>query len=613
MKTNKIFLIIWSLTVVFLVSCAQHAVESPATKDKLASTPKEIQKKQNTSGFQPINRITAKGINGPNTNPNFKPQITWKPTYSLSEIKLSEKEENRPEMIVGAKISTKNGKVPLHSVIKTLADLKGMNVSWSSDVDQEALVNVSIKPESNFWDALNEVLRQVDYFYEFKNNTIIVKYKDTQRFYIPSPFLKGSYRTSVGGDFLGTANELNTGLQGELAVEHNDDNIDLWETIEQNISKILHLAAINVPETNDIEQQRRRILAQCRMLYPSDTDRDARDRCIQQRMNELLGSPSQTNPSSQNQTSGQIETQTAQGQNEAFGNREGFYYTIDKPLGIITVTAPRSILVKVKDYIDNLKKVLSRQVVIEAKILEVQLDDTDSKGIDWSNLLKDSHFNFHMTFGENGQIYPTDGIKFLESVTMTRDNFDLVVSFLNEFGKVNLLSNPKLSLLNGQPAMITGGRTTRYVDKVTTVVNNSNGAATTSYTIETRDILSGIGLGVIANISADDEIILQLTPVNSRLLDPENMKRAEFGSFLTGYARVDLPEVNLREMTTMARVKSGQLLVIGGIIDEERGTTGNKVPILGDIPVIGYAFKSEKKYVHKRELVILLRPQIVEL
>ena len=115
---------------------------------------------------------------------------------------------------------------------------------------------------------------------------------------------------------------------------------------------------------------------------------------------------------------------------------------------------------------------------------------------------------------------------------------------------------------------------------------------------------------MIANIESDDEIVLQLTPVNSRL---SAMNSAEFGSFLTGYAKVDLPEVNLREMTTMAKVKNGQLLVIGGIIDEQTGVTGNKIPFLGDIPIIGHAFKNETKFTTKRELVILLRPQIVEL
>ncbi len=584
-----------AISMLSIQGCAQHSMETNKTVEpvKAKQNPIQAQLKKN--------RMIA-----PSTGlPTGKPAIRWKPSYNLSEVHIESKDAKLPEMEVGADINSKNGKIPLHTVIKSLADLKGMNVSWTSDVNQEALVSVNIRADSSFWDSLNDVLRQVDYFYEFENDTIIIKYKDTQRFHITSPFLTGSYRTAVGGDFLGTAGEVETGLQGALSVEHNDDNIDLWATIEENIGKILNLATLNVPETSsDDQQDTERITRLCRQRYPSNPARQAL--CIQQQQAERnLQNTNTANRQASRQTQ---EDRLMQGTGR--GSREGFYFTIDKPLGIITVTAPRSILDKVQTYVDNLHEALCRQVIIEAKIIEVQLDDSSSKGVDWSQLLKDSPFTFEMTFGKNGQIYPTDGIKFLESVTMTRAPFDLVLNFLDEFGNVKVLSNPKLSLLNGQPAMITGGKTTRYIDKVTTVVDNSSGGSTTSYTIETKDILSGIGLGVIANIESDDEIVLQLTPVNSRLA---NITTREFGSIMTGYAEVDLPEVNLREMTTMAKVKSGQLLIIGGIIDEATGTEGNKVPFLGDIPLIGYAFKSETKFTKKRELVILLRPQIVEI
>ena len=599
-KTSWLFSMSLLFTL-FLTGCAQHSMENAESVQKSQETPAS-ENSDTASSLK--SQLNANRMIAPSTGQRTtKPAIKWKPSFSLTQTTISSGDSGLPEMTVGANINTKNGKVALHKVIRSLADLKGMNVSWSSDVNQAALVSVNIKADTSFWDALNSVLRQVDYFYEYENDTIVVKYKDTQRFHVTSPFLTGSYRTSVGGDFLGNAGDLETGLQGELSVEHNDDNIDLWATIEENIGRILDLATLNVPETaSDDEQELERFRQLCRQRYPNNPAQQAL--CVQQQQAQRqLDNSSGSNNQDRSQGNEVV-------QGTGRGSREGFYFTIDKPLGIITVTAPRSILDKVRTYVDTLREELCKQVIIEAKIIEVQLDDSSSKGVDWSQLLKDSPFTFHMTFGKNGQIYPTDGVKFLESVTMTRAPFDLVLNFLDEFGNVRVLSNPKLSLLNGQPAMITGGKTTRYIDSVTTVVNDSNGGATTSYTIETRDILSGIGLGVIANIESDDEIVLQLTPVNSRLA---NITSRQFGSFMTGYAEVDLPEVNLREMTTMAKVKSGQLLIIGGIIDEATGTSGNKVPFLGDLPLIGYAFKSETKTVQKRELVILLRPQIVEI
>ncbi len=592
---KKVVLPVAFLFIFLVTGCAQHTMESgvnaPVLKEAKTEKKPEPAPQLKHEQLAPVPLKPTK----------FKPAVQWKPSYSLTEVKIDERTSTLPDMIVGANINSKNGKVPLHQVIKSLADLKGMNVAWSSDVDQDAMVTVNIKSDANFWEALDDVLRQVDYFYEFKNRTIVVKYKDTKRFHVTCPFLTGSYRTSVGGDFLGTSGEIQTGLQGELAVEHSDEEIDIWKTIEENLGRILDLATLNVPERSGDTEDQARVQALCRTRYPNNPAQQAL--CVQQ---EQAKQQLASNDRNSSQPDG--NNRLVQGTGE--GTRRGFYFTIDKPLGIVTVTAPRSILEKVEDYLNHLHEMLSKQVVIEAKIIEVDLDDSNSQGVDWTDLLKESPFNFHMTFGKNGQIYPTDGIKLLESVTMTREPFNLVLNFLDEYGNVKVLSNPKLSLLNGQPAMITGGKTTRYIDRVTTVVNDTGNGATTSYTIETRDILSGIGLGVIANIESDDEIVLQLTPVNSRLA---KITPRQFGSFLTGYAEVDLPEVNLREMTTMARVKSGHLLIIGGIIDDMEGVEGTKVPFLGDLPLVGWAFKNERKFKQKRELVILLRPQIVDL
>lgn len=512
----------------------------------------------------------------------FKPSVKWRPSYKMSPVSVSITDGKSSVMRVGANIKTKNGRVPLNTVINGMAKLKGMNVSWSSDVDQDVMVNVNIQAKDEFWNALKNTLRQADYFYEFKENTIIVRYKDTKRFYISNPFLVGSYQTSVGGDFLG-ANEVSSSLHGNLQVDHNAGEFDLWASVEENLQKILERSSLQALDTS-----------------ADDNNSDA----------------GQTEPGSENSPAA---GENSSSQNApATGQERGFYYTIDKPLGIINVTAPRSIMKRVEVYMDALNKELSRQVVIDAKLLEVQLTDDSRKGIDWSSLLRDSKFNFEMAFGAAtgaagvGQIYPTDGVKFLRSTNMGNKSVELVVNFLDDFGDVKVLSNPKLSLLNGQPGLITGGKTQRIVDKVTSTI--STGTTTTvTYDIETRDILSGIGMSVVANIDADDEIILHLTPVSTELLNPDNIEEKQFGSEATGFVMVQLPRVSLRELTTMAKVKSGQLLIIGGLISEDSGVEGNSVPILGDIPYLGYAFKSERKFTIRKELVILLRPQIVQL
>ena len=548
---------------------------------------------------------SAGSVSSDNTakeNQPYRPDISWKPSYALHDVKIKKgsSEEKLPFMTVGADMKSRFGKVPLITVIKNLADLKDMNVSWTSDVDQNARVDVDIKADDDFWAALDNVLRQLDYFYEFRRNTIIVKYKETRRFHVTCPFVTGSYQTSAGGDFLGSSDAIDN-YHGALQLDHNDPEIDIWQNIENNIARILQLSTRQVAETatGPSEEDLARIRQLCAQQFPGDQAQQAL--CVQQNQARL---ELQNQPGGGQNNQGQQQSASAGATSN--GNDDGVFYVIDKPLGIITVTAPRSLMEQVDAYITNLNKELSRQVMIEAKIVEVRLNNHNYRGIDWSGLLKSHELTFQTTFGDSGLIFDGGWTHFMDSISMTNDAFSIVLNFLDEFGDVTVLSNPKVSLMNGQPGVITGGKTRRYIDRVTSNINNSGTGSITTYNVETRDIFEGVGMGVMANIAENGEIILQLTPVSTKL-DGE----IEYKSF--GTAQVGLPKVYLRQTTTMARVKDGQMLVLGGIIVDEKGTTGNKVPLLGDIPYLGYLFKSETKYHQKVEMVLMLIPHIVEI
>ncbi len=588
------FLFILTVTIPIIGCAAHHA--KPVLTGTAPPKPEEVTSTQNTASAPSIH--TTSPVKGDNTG-IYRPAVTWKPSYSLKDVEINTDKSGLPRLKVGANITAKNGKVPLRTIIKKLADLKHMNVSWASDVKEDLPVDVHISTDDDFWNALKNILRQIDYSYKYKDNTLIIKYKETQRFYLPTPFLTASYKTSVGGDFLGSE-QTSENLKGTLSVEHSDKKIDLWGNIQQNLDKILSLATTRVPAGSGALSQTQldQIRQACRKQFPLRPAQQAL--CVERA--QTVARAGAVSASNQKKTA--VKTTT----NKEKGNREGFYYTIDKPLGIITVTAPRSLLDQVDTYLTNIARELSRQVIIEAKIIEVQLNDQSQKGIDWSDLLKKSPFDFNMTFGNNGQIYPTDGIKLISKVNLAAKGFELFVNFLGEYGKVKVLSNPKLSLMNGQPAMLTVGESVKYIDSVSSTVDSETGIIT--YTVDTKSILSGLGLGVVANIASDGEIILHLTPVTSKLQEPIEYKK--FGSS-GSESEVGLPRVHLRELTTMARVKSGQMLVLGGLIDDVSGKEGNKVPILGDVPVVGNVFKSSRTYTNKRELIILLRPQIVHI
>ncbi len=156
---------------------------------------------------------------------------------------------------VGARITSTRGPQPLWDIVKRLASLKRMNVSWASDVDKNVLVDVDINANDDFYGSLDNMLRQVDYFHEMQGSTIIVKYKETKQFQIAMPFIKQTYKTNLGGDVLGggkaaesgnVSGEISLSSEGAAISQHKDGTpggieFDTWSSIENNLNAILNV------------------------------------------------------------------------------------------------------------------------------------------------------------------------------------------------------------------------------------------------------------------------------------------------------------------------------------------------------------------------------------
>ncbi len=466
--------------------------------------------------------------------------------YQIRPLEI-EMKEGKPYLPVGAELISKGGKVSLKEVIRNLALLKGFSVSWSDDVAQERLVDVDIRPEDNYWDALNNVLRQLDYFYDVDKETIVVRYKETAQYQLVMPFLEEEFKTSVGGNLLG-GSESQGRMKGEVWMSGGmKEPLDFWKEIETNVNAIIQHTAPRTPE-------------------------------------DSKGG----------------HTGSARG-----------YLIIDRPLGIITVTAPSRTQKKIKRYLDNIEKEIYKQVIIEAKIIEVALNKNSEVGIDWDEVIN-AALSGAISFGQmfSGQIYPsTHDEGFIRRVTLDDHNFNLILKALNAQGTTNVLANPKITILNGHGATITVGENVTYIDRVEkTVDSGADSSGTVSWSVNTATILSGIGLAVMANIMDNDEVILYIVPVTSELSEP-----IEYRTFGGGddQSKVGLPEVKLKEMATFAKVKNGQTLIIGGLIDSVKLESNKGTPILKDLPLLGRLFRVDATQEIKKELVILLKPKII--
>lgn len=479
------------------------------------------------------------------------------------------------QLKVGATIRSTAGPQPLWDILNRLAALKGMSVSWASDVDQAVKVDVNIAADDDYFTAIDNLLRQVDYFQEVEGNTIVVKYRETKKFFIAIPSMKGNYTTTTGGNYL-TDREAATGTEGTIKITSDENAFDVWSNIRSNLDLIMQQWTTVTMEADEPETE-----------------------------NEEGAGPA---PAESQQATRRMAT-------------GGSYYTIDQSVGLITVTAPRPLLDKVELYLTTLREEVYRQVVIEAKIIEVYLQDNSKIGLDWSLVLKDFDITGTTFFGTagtggDGQVYPwipaegdADSITtFVSKITLNPANFSVMLNALNEQGDANVLSNPKLTVLNGQPALISVGQDIAYIKTVSRNVDSGSGSTltTVTYTAEVDNVVEGVALGVVASIVNDDRVVLHLTPVTTNLVD-DPIEYRTFGDGL----EVGLPRVGVRQMSTMVEVDNGEMLVIGGLIDEIESTEGKFAPVVGEIPLVKYLFGAEEKIREKRELVILLTPRII--
>jgi general secretion pathway protein D/MSHA biogenesis protein MshL len=567
MKNSKMALNLFALLMILLVSCVNKETKTPPPNDAKAPADPVIAENKQPKPVQLPVRFQSPGY------------------YIQDETAADMLDQETEEYVikVGANISSTRGPQPLWDILKRVANLKDMSVSWSSDVDQNVLVDVDISADDNFFEAIDNLLRQVDYYHEVQGNTIIVKYRDTRRFHISIPFMKGTYDTNIGGNFL-TDRDAATGTEGTVKVISSGNEFDVWQNIIANLDVI-------------IQEWRTQVTEQSEVIQADTTETEGagggEEGAVQQATRRVtLGST---------------------------------YYTVDRSIGLITVTAPRPLLKKVEYYLESLKKELYRQVVIEAKIIEVFLQDNSKIGIDWSLVLKDFNLNGLVEFGTGGllgQVWPWNPAKdpkstapdtsdgglypnsFIHKVSLSAVNFSVFLNALNEQGNATVLSNPKLTVLNGQPALLSVGKDVAYIKEVNSDVNNDTG--TVSYTVTTDSVVEGIAFGILASILNDDSVILHLTPITTDLVGDE----IEYREFADGL-QVGLPQVQIREMSTMVQVNNGEMLIIGGLIDSIEGKTGEFAPIVGDIPFIRYLFGVEEKRLEKRELVILLTPKII--
>lgn len=290
---------------------------------------------------------------------------------------------------------------------------------------------------------------------------------------------------------------------------------------------------------------------------------------------------------------------------------------VNAEAGMITVTGTPAQIDKVAKYIDTLTNQLKKQVLIDVRIMSVNFDDSKTTGIDWSQIYSLQNLAVSTTLEAAKNIYP-ENITNNVITGWTRDeagnpagasvfatgniNVTDIIKFLGTQGNVKNVSSPRVMTLNNQPALISVGKELFY--KITTASTTASGGGSTSAQgEEINSVFAGILLDITPEIDDNGMITLKINPSIS---DTINTTISSDGK------RTMPPDLVRRQLASVIKVKNGEHAILGGLISTKEGVESNKVPILGDIPILSYAFKRDKNIKTTEELVLIITPHIVE-
>ena len=472
---------------------------------------------------------------------------------------------------------TIDSKLTIGDVIDNLADTCGLTVIVQDDAAKlrmnKNLYYVKLK-NSTLKGFLNTILKDNDLHYTLKGNKLKISYLVTRTFRIH--YISGqrtgkstanvtiaNSNNSAAGNNGGGGGEDSTNLSKTgISIETNDEFV-FWKTVESEIQRILIGAgdgSIHYTKTGD-----------------SWTGPD--------------GKVWEYNPLAP---------------------------VINPEAGMLTVTGTERQVNRVARYVHILTKQIKTQVMIDVRILAVSFDDSSTTGVDWSQLytLQNLTINSLAMAQSNIASYTFDNIQGITDATFEQGSrpksanvismtgsteVSEIVKFLSTQGDVKSISSPRIMTLNNQPALISAGQELFYKIKSSSTASGGGGAVAAEGEL-VDSVFAGILLDITPEIDSNGYITLKINPSISEAKDQLGPE---------GAVRQIPPDLIRRQIASVIKVKDGEHAILGGLIVSKTGYESNQIPLLGDIPGLGYLFKREEKIVKVEELVFIISPRIV--
>ncbi|MBF0193764.1 MAG: hypothetical protein HQL71_04365 [Magnetococcales bacterium] len=472
--------------------------------------------------------------------------------------------------------------VPVKELLFTLARDSNINIDIHSDIEGSATINAV---EETLPSILERLARQVDFLYEIKNGVLVIR-PDSKFWQVYNVDHLSMERSSSGSMSLGlkSGSEVETTSTSDVTTS-NDSKF--WQPIVDGIINIIKLDdALVASEVAKRESAEKKSNA---------ADEEVAD---------------------EESTDEEAATEEDSGDDPVITH---------KSTGTISVLATSRQHRQIQIFFDNIMASSQRQVLIEATIVEVQLNDYFQRGIDWSKSSTSSTSpGINAGFGNAATATATTtaftGSNLASSFSVGQQisskliggSLTVAMQFLDEFGDVSVLSSPKVMAINNQAAMmkVVDERIYFKLDITPATSTTTNGVTTTTplqVESEKQTSLEGVLLSVTPHINDNGIITLHVRPTISQFMgwitDP---------SVTDGVATNNkVPQFQVREMDSILRVPDGQIVVLGGMMRDKVTSKVTKIPGVSMIPFLGAAFEKKTREVNKTELAIFLRPTII--
>ena len=439
-------------------------------------------------------------------------------------------------------ITLRANAIVLRLALEKMAQVTGYNVIFDSESDSNSMVCVNVV-DVPVWRALNTMLFPLSYGFKIKDKDLIILSKETKTFKVTLPPSLEAFSDTVSNESWTNSNQLSSGNSANTLSGGN-------------------------PNMN--------IKVGARVFVESKEEDISFWRDIENNLSKMI-------------------------------SKDG-KYSFNKPAGLVMVTDNPQVLEKISRYIELANLEANKQIQVDVKILEVTLNNESTYGIDWNAIYKKIGGIQQLTLSSDFALQNITSPGFFtltaagpkDDSGTTSNGLSALVRALETQGRVEVVSEPKIMLLNNQSAMVQVGTVTSYVSNITTTTTQAGLAATGATTDQVQE---GVTLRLMASI-LDEDILVQLTPVVTTL---DQIRSINMGQGMT----IEAPKTSTKSMHSLVKIKDGQTITVGGLITSNDSKTQKGIPILRKLPLIGALFDYKSKTNTRTELVIFITPKIL--